>query len=500
MENNRLIMLLRDFMSDRILEFQPARVTFASAFGKVMQASAARTSLFDHNACFVLCDFMEESLSLFVRFQNEHGLDANFIHWSFWLEVCKKMLESQNSMSEIRLFAFLFGAWKTIASDPQQKETICLDWLLTENTFGTFFNHWCPMVRAYYMRLLCWRLCREDGEASDLDTYMHLPLNYSHMLTGCSKIFCVIAARLKATWGHYMFLKQAAEKTRKLPPSTASCNPAPGRRLLIIRNDTNAPSTFLGFDGTISSSAAEPAKVVPPPPPANKRNSMVALTKLDTDGVAEVLIDAPTTPNKRRQSFIGRLLPSFLSTSDSPPAVPSTSPKQPLEDARKETALARSASTVSRPVLGTKSSSSSSLETPALSPTHRVFSFKFSLEWAQHFDKNQNLLNGSMASRHSPPAGLSDRRLNPPRLPAPAQSWVGSRVPGMSNEIAAQDPGPGDAGARAKYAGRALSEWALVVSECNNFVERRRAEGVPGLKWVEVPTLGVEGFRKYGAG
>jgi hypothetical protein len=39
----------------------------------------------------------------------------------------------------------------------------------------------------------------------------------------------------------------------------------------------------------------------------------------------------------------------------------------------------------------------------------------------------------------------------------------------------------------------------MVVAECNNFVERRRSEGVPGLKWVEVPTLGVEGFRKFGA-
>lgn len=51
---------------------------------------------------------------------------------------------------------------------------------------------------------------------------------------------------------------------------------------------------------------------------------------------------------------------------------------------------------------------------------------------------------------------------------------------------------------RAKYAGRALAEWALIVAECNNFVERRRAEGVPNLKLVEIPTLGVEGFRRFG--
>ncbi len=47
-----------------------------------------------------------------------------------------------------------------------------------------------------------------------------------------------------------------------------------------------------------------------------------------------------------------------------------------------------------------------------------------------------------------------------------------------------------------KYAGRALAEWSLVVAECNSFVDRRRDEGVFGLSEVEVPTLGVEGFRK----
>lgn len=106
----------------------------------------------------------------------------------------------------------------------------------------------------------------------------------------------------------------------------------------------------------------------------------------------------------------------------------------------------------------------------------------------------------------------AERRLSPPRLPAHAHAWLGARVPGISNEILAKDPSAvneadiidgvmpktGEKAARAKYAGRALAEWALVVGECNNFVERRRAEGVPSLRWVEVPTLGVEGFRRFG--
>ena len=170
MAENRLIMLLRDFISERPSDYDVARLTFAEAFSKMTQAAARRTSIFDHNACFVLCDFMEEALAIYMRFYFSHSLETDFIDWRFWLDVCKKILESQNSMSEIRLFAFLFGAWNVITNDGRRKEVICLEWLLSEETFDKFFNHWCPMVRAYYMRLLCWRICREHGEATELDT------------------------------------------------------------------------------------------------------------------------------------------------------------------------------------------------------------------------------------------------------------------------------------------------------------------------------------------
>lgn len=170
MAENRLIMLLRDFIPERYSDYDAARKTFAGAFSKMMNASAARTSLFDHNACFVLLDFAEEALSIYVRFSYAQNLEWDFIDWPFWLTVCQKMLESENSMSEIRLVAFLYGSWQLITADESRKRILCLEWLLLEETFDRFFNHWCPMVRAYFMRLLCWRLCRNDGEASDLDT------------------------------------------------------------------------------------------------------------------------------------------------------------------------------------------------------------------------------------------------------------------------------------------------------------------------------------------
>ena len=210
--------------------------------------------------------------------------------------------------------------------------------------------------------------------------------------------------------------------------------------------------------------------------------------------------DSPTTSSKKRWTFMSKSLPITLSTPAPGSLLPGQSykksPSKALEEVRKETALARS-----RPGHTSKSPSTDSETPPATATTHRVSSFKFSLEWGQHFDKGQG--NGNSNGRGAGLDGINERRLSPPRLPAAAQAWLGAKVPGSSREVAPADPavggGNGDNVARAKYAGRALVEWSLIVAECNNFADRRRSEGVPGLKWVEVPMLGVEGFRKFAA-
>lgn len=169
MAENRLIMLLRDVISERLLDFLNARLTFAEAFASTLSAAARKTSQFNHNACFILCDFMEEALTIYLRFQNSLDIYIEFIDWAFWLNVCQKMLESQNTMTEIRLFSFIFKAWNVIAGDERRKQVLCFQWLLKDEVFRKYYLHWCPMVRAYYMRLLCWRACRFDEEASQLD-------------------------------------------------------------------------------------------------------------------------------------------------------------------------------------------------------------------------------------------------------------------------------------------------------------------------------------------
>lgn len=169
MIENRLIVLLKDFLSSSSIAFMSARHTFAEAFMALMKAAAKRTSLFDHNACFTLCDFLEESLVAYDGYVDVHRPTLEYIDWPFWFDVCKKIMESNNAGSEIRVLSLIFSIWDAIVSNESRKESICFDWLLKEDIFYKWFNNWCPMVRAYYMRLLCWRICRDAGSANDLD-------------------------------------------------------------------------------------------------------------------------------------------------------------------------------------------------------------------------------------------------------------------------------------------------------------------------------------------
>jgi hypothetical protein len=120
------------------------------------------------DACFVLCDFMEEILPLMFRFQASHQ-GSEVLDWAFWLTVCKKMMQSHNTLTKVRLIAFVYSLWNVLIFNEQMKDEMCLDWLLGPAFFQEHFEHWCPMVRHYFQRLLCWRLARYDGVASDLD-------------------------------------------------------------------------------------------------------------------------------------------------------------------------------------------------------------------------------------------------------------------------------------------------------------------------------------------
>lgn len=163
MAENRLIMLLRDFLSVGSSHLATAPHVFAEAFSSLLQASARRVSMFDHNASYTLCDFLEEALNILLRYERTRHEDKTVLDWSFWISVYKRMTQSHNTTTEIRLLSFLYSLWATIIDDQDRKLQLCQDFLLEPEFFESRFNHWCPMLRAYYMRLVCWRIARFDG-------------------------------------------------------------------------------------------------------------------------------------------------------------------------------------------------------------------------------------------------------------------------------------------------------------------------------------------------
>ncbi|KAF2274124.1 DUF1765-domain-containing protein [Westerdykella ornata] len=446
MVENRLIMLIRDFLSDRNAHLSTARRVFADGFVCLLKAAAKKVSIYDNNACYTLCDFLEEAFAILVRYEQSDPNGHSVLDWDFWLSVCKQMTASLNTATEIKLYAFLYSTWSLVTADERRKTSLCMDFLLEPDFFQSRFNHWCPMVRSYYMRLMCWRVARFDGEDSDTET----------------NIMKALSDRLRSVWAHYLWLREEAELRNGLLPSTQACNPAPGRRFLIIRNDNPVVThggPFIFFDGVVQnpnsrrlSDATALPEVIPRPDSAQSEDSDFGEK------------EAP----KGRWS----LLRSFMGAS----------PKQPAKPKSAASTRAETKTPGSSPASGRDKSPASkdaSPEAPASVPTHRTFSFRFSLEWVdKRFGAYQPM------------------RLSPPRLPLPAQVHLQNK--GI-NITAVQSAKPtGAAVASSRYAGRALAEWTFIFHECQNFFDRRKNEGVPSDRYVETPTLAVEAFRRPG--
>ncbi|EMC92722.1 hypothetical protein BAUCODRAFT_76971 [Baudoinia panamericana UAMH 10762] len=451
MAENRLVMLIRDFLSERSAEHPVAREFFAESFNDLLHTTAKGTSLFDHAACYTLLDFLEEVLVILSRY--EHISGKAIIDSAFWQSVCKKMISSHNTLTEIRLYAFLYTVWNTVVCDLGRKKNLCLGLLLDPEIFDSTFNHWCPMVRAYFMRLLCWRVGRYDGYPQEVDIV----------------ILETMLQRLHANWSHYLYLREDASKRRMLLPPTNPCNPAPGRRMLIIRTDSQiAPGnmSFLSFDGIVS-----PAAPSQPQLPVRRFSTLSHV--VEQDSRADAPRSAPETdPVSTSEKSIGGFIRKMLGGSRA--RSKSQGPAQTRSFQAEPTARS--------------GRSSIQAETTAKPPTpsapvvtqHRNYLFKFSLEYHHN-------------NKHVP----GPMRLHPPRLPAPAQTFLQehSKVAYAALRTAPTEPN-GSSKSNARYCGRALAEWTLIVGECQSFFDRRKNEGVPGNKFVETPTLGVEVFKR----
>ncbi|KAF2033695.1 DUF1765-domain-containing protein [Setomelanomma holmii] len=449
MQENRLIMLIRDFLSERNVHLHTARRMFAESFARLLQAQARKIPIYESNACYTLCDFLEEAFAILVRYEQTDSEHHSVLNWTFWLSVCRMMTESHNTATEIKLYSFLYSIWSTLAIDEQRKASLCLDFILEPAFFESRFNHWCPMVRSYFMRLLCWRVARFDGEDTDVEIAIKKALS----------------DRLRSVWSHYLWLHERAENNNSVLPSTTACNPAPGRRFLIIRNDNpvvanNGP--FLSFDGVVQNThqrKPSPTNPIPPEPEARPTSSMST--------------DSQDFPDEEVGKGKWNILKSVFG-GNSKQAAKSKSPVPAPKDKENTTKAAAAKSSPEPP----EKQTATEMATPVPS-THRSYSFRFSLEWVdKRFGTYQNM------------------RLQPPRLPLPAQMLLQQK--GINIDVVSSAQPIGAAATSSRYAGRALAEWTFVSHECQNFFDRRKNEGVPVNRQVETPSLNVEAFRRPG--
>ena len=253
------------------------------------------------------------------------------------------------------------------------------------------------------------------------------------------------------------FLNEVSSSKANRLHSTAPCNPAPGRRIIIIRTDNHIPSNnaFLTLDGFPRGSS------IPQAAPYKRSSSRTQLALVDSR--SNISSDEAMHGRHTSESENGNSKWNLLRNVLAPTRSRSKSPKLPVSDH----------DSGSSPALSRDNSPNSSSENV---PLHHNMSFKFSLEWVD---------------RKAPAAG--NIRLYSPKLPSHAQTFLDNI--NESHEVIK----PGTvmfAKEFAQYTGRALAEWSILVNECQVFFQRRKHEGVPGDEWVETPTLGVESLRK----
>ncbi|KAK6354752.1 hypothetical protein TWF696_003889 [Orbilia brochopaga] len=470
--DQRIFSLLKDITLDK--NFNDAmRDAFATAFASLLKSLAKNTKVVEHSACVSLCDLLEEGIPALYQFEQQSETGAKYIDWPFWLDVSRQMIKNENSMTELRVFSFIYVIWDLIADDLERKRSVCLEWLLSDETWQRFFSHWCPMVRSFYMRLLCWRIGRLSAQGREI-TYG--PDGNEISTTSLDgEIFEALLMRLREAHAAFTFLRDEADRTMTVRPSVVPCPPAPNRKLAIVRVDTQ-PGFGRPFSlDKMGPSQAEPAKATPAKPAAATQSETNGSAQPETNGSSSI---------KRRWS----LLRNFLGAADALKSEPAQQQQQQQPKA-----------TQPQPASGPRAASNSTYVPPRSSSGKDSWQNTKVPYGAAFGNRSRMQFKFVLEFSDRPPHARKGKGSNAPRLPRATQDWLEA----VQDEREAPPPlGPlalsskGTPPQNWKYCGRALAEWALVVDEIDNFVERRKNEGIRDVRDSEIPILSVDSLRK----
>lgn len=314
-------------------------------------------------------------------------------------------------------------------------------------------------------------------------------------------------------WEYYIGFQCQAEAGLVAPLSSAPCTPAPGRRIIIIRcdNQISPVNLFVSFD-----------RVVPPVPP-EKVTSHRRSGSSDSTG-------SDGTPSKRRWGLFKNMFSSSSSNRSLESGGGNSSSDESDGGGPEPTMMTESRCLEQHEP--TPNNSTDELIRPKT--PHQPYFFKFSLEWMdrpQWPTKNKRLFTPCLpvasqlhVQHRRSPSNSSECDADSERTSIQENTGDGdtaeeirntkqittepssnslaldnqARTPTTKNSPLPELPSQPiyDHLVPSKYAGRALAEWAHIVSECDSFFARRRDEGVPSDRMVETPSLGVDSFRK----
>lgn len=167
----KLFRVLRDFIvNTRSVGEMLIRTTVVRCSENVLKILVCRTRLLETY-------LVDKVLEMFVRFVRSveapasKAAVADFcsveIDWAFWIGTCFKLLGSRNISCELRGLSILYQCWDYIpdyqlgtyggaAYQPVKSELATR--LVSDRCWASFFGHYLPLVRAFYVRLLVWKV------------------------------------------------------------------------------------------------------------------------------------------------------------------------------------------------------------------------------------------------------------------------------------------------------------------------------------------------------
>lgn len=436
--------------------------TLVKFVDKLLISIACRTSVYDYNRNGLL-------LNIVYEFINHVDNDIN---WEFWLTSCQLMIERTDHIQILlKNFAFLFNVWDMISPSarpgklgvtPSERwltvshESLkwnFSNWLVSAPVWSTFFNHWEPIVRTYYIKLIIWRLIGINNHSRNY------PLSLEK----------VIDRNLRYSFDYLCTMRGTGDSTVLLKPD----NPLVNRKFSIIpnviRDDVYPPSNNQLLSPTNTATTSVGLLTTPKNGDTSNLNELrkthpyeifdEAIYTCSSLPSSPMSVDASPsdsdtdtdervhTTGKSLVSSLGKIL-KILSTDD----------KQIMEATSTSNAVSSKSGVAAHRVLGIKSTSATSLSTsirsgsssPSIMSSHSMLLTDFSTESSIRSDTSSNILSINLADHIQPPELLT----RPPKIMRPIYRFeivVDTKL--ISERLALEQlqAGRGASGVRSKY-------------------------------------------------